>query len=1260
MTKLTFVSCNCQGLGDFHKRKDVFQYLREKKYDVYFLQDTHFDVKQNLQIRSEWGYESFFASYNTQSRGVAILFNNTFDFKAKVIDSDPQGNFIILNLKTFEEKFTLINIYGPNRDNPDFYLKVKQKIIDLNLTNIVWGGDWNLVLNPNLDLDNYRNVNNPKAQETVLEVMDEFNLADIWREINPELLQYTWRRARPVLQQSRLDFFLISETLIHVIKDSKILYGYRSDHSFVAVEFEFKKEEKKRNYWKFNSSLLKDHKCVKEIKETITKTKQQYMAPVYNLEQLDNIPDTELQLTISDQLFLDVLLMEVRNTAIGYSVRKKKDDAGLEIQLEREITDLDKKENITEEDLELKILKENNLREIREAKINGIILRTKVRWAAQGEKVTKYFCNLEKRHFISKQMFKLINKNGEEIRDTKEMINETKEFYEQLYKKRKVSDVNIEEIVTTLPKLEEEQANTLEGKITYEEAANALKNMKNDKSPGTDGMTVNFFKFFWKDIGQFIIRSLNEGFENGKMSITQREGIITCIPKGDKPREYLKNWRPISLLNVVYKIGSSCIANRIKNVLPTLIHEDQTGFVPGRYIGDNLRLLYDIIHYLKEENLQGLLVSIDFEKAFDSVDWGFMEKVLKQFGFGKDIIQWVSAFYKDIKSSIIVNGQASSSFNIERGCRQGDPISPYLFILCAEVLACRIREDDNIKGIKIDDTEFKISQFADDTTSLLNGDRHSFEQLFRQLDYFGEISGLKLNAEKTNNVWLGNKRNSDIRWLPHLDMNWNPPKFKILGLWFTCNLEKMEKLNTYDKYLETKVLFNCWAKRSTTPIGKVVVLKSLILSKLIYLWIMLPNPPDDLIDELQKKCFDFVWQGKKDKIKRSTSVYHTKMGGMNIPDIKAYINSLKLTWIRRLFNESSGKWKVILMKKIPEIMNLKKYGTDLLERKKVNPFWNDVFKAYGKLSSNYTPKTPEELLAEPLFFNKHFKIAKKTFTFPDWLTRDIATVGALVNRDGSFKSFDEFTQEYNFNPKYLDYFGCISTIKEYAKKHSIEIKTNKAFCESKVNIILTGALKGAKPIYNAILGEKDKSNVCKKWEEILGKEIDWNKIFIVVNNIKESKLKWFQLRICYRVLVTNSILTHMNITESNKCNFCQSEKDTIPHYLWECQHVQRFWNALINILKEKCVHCERLTLNATLVLFGKDNKIKTDDCFQHILLTAKYYVYKCRFNKVKPSIDFFINNELKLMYKIDKDVHYLEMNIEKFNRKWLLYANIVD
>ena len=1259
MAKLSIISCNCQGLGDFHKRKDLFQYLREKKYDVYFLEDTHFNCKQTSQIRSEWGYECFFASFNTHSRGVAILFNNTFDFKAEVIDTDPQGNYIIINLKTMEQEFTLINIYGPNRDSPEFYLKIKQKIEELNLTNIIWGGDWNLVINPNLDYHNYKNINNKKAQEKVIETMGEMNLVDVWREINPELLQYTWRRVRP-LQQSRLDFFLISETLLPFVKDSKILHGYRSDHSFISMKFEFKKDEKKRSYWKFNSSLLKEPDCIKGIKETITKIKQQYMIPVYSIEKLNDIPNTDLQLSISDQLFLDVLLMEIRKTVIGYSVKKKKNDMDKEKQLEKEITSLESKLVKTEEDLQLISLKENSLKDLRKKKIDGIIIRSKARWAAQGEKVTKYFCNLEKRHYISKQMFKLIDKNGQEITETKEMIKETRKFYEQLYKRKTVNNVNIEDLVVTLPKLNKEKAETLEGPIAYEEAAKALQSMKNDKSPGSDGFTVNFFKYFWKDIGHFIIRSLNEGFDTGKMSITQREGIITCIPKGDKPREFLKNWRPISLLNVVYKIGSSCIANRIKKVLPELIHEDQTGFVPGRYIGDNLRLLYDIMHYLQNENLPGLLVSIDFEKAFDSVDWGFMEKVLKRFGFGKDIIKWSSAFYNDIKSSIIVNGQASSSFKIERGCRQGDPISPYLFILCAEILACRIREDENIKAVKIDEIEFKISQFADDTTFLLDGDRNSFEKLFEHLDSFGDVSGLKINPDKTNNVWLGNKTNSETRWLPHLNMTWNPLRLKILGIWFTYNLEGMERMNTCDKYLEARTLFNCWAKRSNTPIGRVAVLKSLILSKLIYLWNMLPNPPDDFIESLQKKCFNFVWDGKRDKIKRSISVYHTKEGGINIPDVKAYIQALKLAWMKRIFDDKPGKWKEILKKKVPEIANLDKYGTTKLEKKNVNPFWNDVFKAYSNLGIKYTPETAEELMAEPLFMNTNFKIGKKPFIFPEWITYNATTVRALVKEDGTFKTLNDIREEYNFYPKPLEYFGCVSTVKDFVRKKSIYLNSNKAHAKSKIESLLTSALKGAKPIYNALFGEKEVSNACQKWERLLEKEINWKKIFLKVNNIKETKFKWFQLKICYRVLVTNSILNHMNIVESNRCNFCLSEKDTILHYLWECNHVQQFWNDLIQLLKEKCTHCDRLELNACIVLFGNDENTKFDIGFDEILMKAKFFIYKCRINKTKPNIQCFINNDLKQMHEIDKHVHYLEMRIDIFHRKWLLYSNIVN
>ena len=121
---------------------------------------------------------------------------------------------------------------------------------------------------------------------------------------------------------------------------------------------------------------------------------------------------------------------------------------------------------------------------------------------------------------------------------------------------------------------------------------------------------------------------MNYGFDHRELSTTQKEGIITCIPKGNKSKKYIKNWRPISLLNISYKIGSGCIANRFKNVLEFIIDFDQSGFVSGRFIGDNIRLLYDVINFSREQNKTGILLLIDFEKAFDSVTWSFIKKIL--------------------------------------------------------------------------------------------------------------------------------------------------------------------------------------------------------------------------------------------------------------------------------------------------------------------------------------------------------------------------------------------------------------------------------------------------------------------------------------------------------------------------------------------------------------------------------------------------------------------------------------------------------
>ena len=130
------------------------------------------------------------------------------------------------------------------------------------------------------------------------------------------------------------------------------------------------------------------------------------------------------------------------------------------------------------------------------------------------------------------------------------------------------------------------------------------------------------------------------------------KGIITCIPTGDKPRQFMKKWRPISLLNTVYKLASSCIAERIKSVLPILISNDQTGFIPGRYIGENTRLIYDILHFREEQDIPGILHLIDFEKAFDSISWMLIESVLHFFNFGSPLNNGLKLFISILRPQL--------------------------------------------------------------------------------------------------------------------------------------------------------------------------------------------------------------------------------------------------------------------------------------------------------------------------------------------------------------------------------------------------------------------------------------------------------------------------------------------------------------------------------------------------------------------------------------------------------------------------------
>ena len=814
MQSLRISSMNCRGLADKIKRVDVFEYMK-KRFDIVCLQDVHIapDIVQAVSL--EWGGKAVISPYRSNARGVAVLFNGNFEYKIHKIKVDTHGNYIVIDLTLQDHKITLLNLYGPNQDSPNFYTCLRDYLTEFENRSIIMCGDFNLVLQPEKDSKGYIHTNNPNARNEVLDIMGDLNLVDIWRLLYPDKKRYTWRsNVIGPRKQSRLDFFLVSEDLSNYITDAKILSGYRTDHSAVSIEIKLTEATRGRGHWKFNNTVLKEQAYVNQIKQVIEDTIRRYAVVPYNFENILNIPLSDICFRISDQLFLETLMMEIRSKTISYSAWRKKEITKAEERLEQRIQELhdtiqENSENVNQADYQEYINCQEELREIRAEKIKGSILRSKAQQLDEDEKPSRFFFDLEKQNFVSKCIPKLCLGNGQTIFKQDEILQEQQRYYETLYSDQ--GNLNHQIPRLQVPKLTDDIAESIEGPLTYKELTQALKRTKNNKSPGIDGFTIEFFKFFWINLGHLVLRSINEGYELGEMSVSQRRGIITCIPKTGKSRFLLKNWRPISLLTVIYKLASSCIATRMRGVMGLIIHEDQKGFLEDRFIGENIRMVYDTLLETHKQNLPGILLLIDFEKAFDSISWPFIQNTLKSFNFGPSICRWVNTFYQNIESAVVQNGHMSQFFKIKRGCRQGDPLSPYLFLLGAEILGLMIRQNNNIKGIVIDGQEIKIGQYADDTQLFLDGTEISLRETFQTLDLFYRASGLKINIEKTQAVWIGSRVGSREVLCLEYKLDWTTEKFRILGVNFMPNVLNIWDLNYPEKVLEVKRLLGIWS-----------------------------------------------------------------------------------------------------------------------------------------------------------------------------------------------------------------------------------------------------------------------------------------------------------------------------------------------------------------------------------------------------------------------------------------------------------------
>ena len=294
-------------------------------------------------------------------------------------------------------------------------------------------------------------------------------------------------------------------------------------------------------------------------------------------------------------------------------------------------------------------------------------------------------------------------------------MNFIKNFFKNLFSKQLIKYCRFLEVIE-LPKISNDQFLICEKEIFENDLFLSLKGMENNKSPGNDGLTKEFFDTFWTEIKDPLLDSIHHAQVTKQLSISQKQAIIKLIEKKDKDKRYIKNWRPISLLNVDTKLISKTFASRLKDVLPSLISHQQTAYVKNRNINESGRLISDILENCNNQKLNGYMVTMDIEKYFDSLDHNFLLTVLEKVGLGNNFISWIKILLSN-QESCVINGESPTNyFKLERGARQGDPISAYLFIIALEVLFILLRNNADIQGLKIFDYCFFYTAYADDST----------------------------------------------------------------------------------------------------------------------------------------------------------------------------------------------------------------------------------------------------------------------------------------------------------------------------------------------------------------------------------------------------------------------------------------------------------------------------------------------------------------------------------------------------------------
>ena len=1207
-------SMNCNGLRDNVKRMAVMQRLKRQRSGIFLLQETHTTTDIEARWCADWGNRRIYFSHgSSNSKGVAVLISNDYDIQIHNYVTDKNGRYVILNVESNGVRYTLGNIYAPTRDHEkeqqDVLAEFTHILDSFDNENIIIAGDYNVYLDQQMDkMDNIRDTNDNNNYRTdLLSYLDVNNLVDAWRTINPTKKCFTWHRGN---KRARLDYIFMSEHLLNCLETATILPGIQSDHSLLSLSLSSSQVQGRgRGFWKFNSSLLYDSQYVSQAKDVIKEATEKYSS-------MEN-----------KGMLWELIKLDVRTFTVPYCVNKKKVETAYENEINNKYNFLFNMINSTAEPsnavFEEYYNTKSELENIQRHKAKGIILRSKCQWVEEGEKNTSFFLRLEKSNYANKVISKL-NVRDNIITAPHEILEEEKNFYENLYSSSPLNRddsyrVECENFFLTenqIPKISNQNRASCEEPVSEAELLKSLKCMKNGKSPGSDGLTVEFYKFFWSDIKNILLSSLNYALVSGSLSVEQRRGILSLLPKKDKDRIFLKNWRPISLLNFDYKLLAKVLASRLTKILPIVIDDDQTGYIKGRFIGSNIRVVEDTIHYTKVNNIPGIMVAIDFEKAFDSLSWSYIYKCLEAFNFGPNFIKYIKVLYNDISTAVINNGYTSSWFYPERGVRQGCPISPYLFILAVETLACKIRCADNVRGITINGTEIKISQLADDTTCLIK-DIISLKNLLHIFDKYKVCSGLSINIDKTMAMGLGGFQ-PETEGL--LGVDWTSRDLTILGVTISGDETDHYILNYKKRIKNMQQLLRNWKCRYLSLKGKITIVNSLALSPLLYLASVI-HVPENVIKEVKSIILDFLWDGKTPKIAYNVLIQNIEQGGLKLIDFDTKIQSLKVSWIKRLADNKNSRWKAA-PKAVYNTNNLEWYFKCNRARDgNIQPkFYRDIHNAWSDMNEVTNPDI-DVIINQVIWNNRYITIDQQPYCWSNWINRNVIYINDLLDNNGVFVDHESIANIYGVNCTFLEILQIRQSIplewRRALSTYAVNANSPKIINRS-INACFSGKVKPfisskTKEMYQECISRKVQVPTSLERWRVLYPEItgdNWKDIFTrPFKTVRETKIQSFQYKIVHRIINCNKKLFDMRIKPSPICSFCDGIDD-IKHFFFDCAPTNTFWAELFAWLSERC-HTDFSDNNTEkVILFGLPLLDENCTVLNFCVLYGKYYVYR--------------------------------------------------